>query len=80
VGYDSGQLFKLYPRDLLDVRYLLTFGAIFFKDPSIRYENLASVKIHCGFLDRKAIKSGGIYQKIALQILKARRTLMLDGI
>ena len=29
---DSGQLFKLYPRDVLDMRYLLALGAVFFKE------------------------------------------------
>ena len=29
---DSGQLLKLFPRDVLDMRYLLAFGAVFFKE------------------------------------------------
>jgi len=29
---DSGQFFKLYPRTVLDVRYLLSYGAIFFQE------------------------------------------------
>jgi len=29
---DSGQLFKLYPRKVLDMRYLLSLGAVFFKE------------------------------------------------
>ena len=29
---DSGQLFKLYPREVLDMRYLLAIGAVFFKE------------------------------------------------
>jgi len=29
---DSGQLFKLYPREVLDLRYLFALGAVFFKE------------------------------------------------
>ena len=29
---DSGQFFKLYPRDELDMRYILSLGAVFFKE------------------------------------------------
>ncbi len=29
---DSGQLFKLYSREVLDMRYLLSLGAVFFKE------------------------------------------------
>lgn len=30
---DNGQFIKLYPREILDMRYLLAFGAVFFKEP-----------------------------------------------
>lgn len=30
---DSGQFFKFYPREVLDMRYLLSLGAVFFKEP-----------------------------------------------
>jgi hypothetical protein len=30
---DNGQFIKLYPREVLDMRYLLALGAIFFKEP-----------------------------------------------
>ncbi|MBA7465678.1 hypothetical protein ES707_00848 [subsurface metagenome] len=33
---DSGQLFKLHPREVLDMRYLLVLGAIFFKEPKFK--------------------------------------------
>ena len=30
---DNGQFMKLYPREVLDMRYLLALGAVFFKEP-----------------------------------------------
>lgn len=30
---DNGQFIKLYPREVLDMRYLLALGAVFFKEP-----------------------------------------------
>lgn len=30
---DNGQFLKLYPREVLDMRYLLALGAVFFKEP-----------------------------------------------
>lgn len=44
---DSGQFFKLYPRDILDMRYLLALGAVFF--------NEAKWKIKEFFQDREDV-------------------------
>jgi len=33
---DNGQFIKLYPREVLDMRYLLALGAIFFKEPKFK--------------------------------------------
>ncbi len=52
---DSGQFLKLFPREVLDMRYLLALGAIFFQEPKWRLteffqedEDIAEVLIACG--------------------------------
>lgn len=37
---DNGQFFKLYPREVLDMRYLLALGAVFFREPRFKISEL----------------------------------------
>jgi len=52
---DNGQFIKLYPREVLDMRYLLALGAVFFKEPKWKIkeffesdEDIAEVRILYG--------------------------------
>lgn len=52
---DNGQFIKLYPREVLDMRYLLVLGAVFFKEPKWKIKeffnsdkDIAEVMILCG--------------------------------
>jgi len=58
---DSGQFFKLYPREVLDMRYLLSLGAIFFNESKWKVkeffqseEDIAEILIVYGEKGKKA--------------------------